>query len=306
MKHYRVWHRTAYTYSKPVQDSVGQFHLVPRELAWQQVASADITVEPTPGDMHTDIDYFGNSSTYFHLTNPHSALSIECASDVTVEVPTYDEAALARPWEHARPLEHPSTPGAWRAAEYAMASPRVEHVRSAAKYAELSLTPGRPIGEVATDLMQRIFADFDYDATATTVTSTVRDAMRKRAGVCQDFAHVALACLRAHGIAARYVSGYLATQPPPGKERVFGADASHAWVAVWLPGTDQWLAIDPTNNQWANDRYVTVAWGRDYGDVSPVKGIIFTKAKKSTLRVSVDVAPVDDSVRSVPMYDTLG
>jgi transglutaminase-like putative cysteine protease len=125
------------------------------------------------------------------------------------------------------------------------------------------------------------------------VTSTVADAMRARAGVCQDFAHVALACLRSHGVAARYVSGYLATQPPPGKERVFGADASHAWLAVWLPGTDQWLAIDPTNNQWANDRYVTVAWGRDYGDVSPVKGIIFTKAKRSTLRVSVDVAPSD-------------
>jgi hypothetical protein len=143
--------------------------------------------------------------------------------------------------------------------------------------------------------MQRIYRDFDYDKTATTVTSTVGDAMRARAGVCQDFAHVALACLRSHGIAARYVSGYLATQPPPGKERVFGADASHAWLAVWLPGTDQWLAIDPTNDQWANDRYVTVAWGRDYGDVAPVRGIIFTKAKNSTLRVSVDVAPLGEA-----------
>nr|WP_281385757.1 transglutaminase family protein [Microbacterium marinum] len=154
------------------------------------------------------------------------------------------------------------------------------------------MTPGRRIGEAATDLMRRIFRDFDYDKTATTVTSTVADALEARAGVCQDFAHVALACLRAHGVAARYVSGYLATQPPPGKERVFGADASHAWLAVWLPGTDQWLAIDPTNDQWADDRYVTVAWGRDYGDVSPVKGIIFTEAKTSTLRVQVDVAPV--------------
>jgi transglutaminase-like putative cysteine protease len=141
--------------------------------------------------------------------------------------------------------------------------------------------------------MQRIHRDFAYDSTATTVTSTVADVMRKRAGVCQDFAHLALACLRGHGVAARYVSGYLATQPPPGKERVVGADASHAWLAVWMPGSGQWLAIDPTNDQWANERYVTVAWGRDYGDVSPVKGIIYTKAKKSTLRVSVDVAPLD-------------
>lgn len=298
MKRYRVWHRTAYTYAKPVQDSVGVFHLAPRTLPWQRVDESAVTVDPFPGDLSPDVDYFGNSATYFHLTDPHDALTIESTSDVTVEEPMYDAAALAQPWESARPLLHPDTPGAWRAAEYAMQSARVQHVDAATAYGAASLTPGRPIGEAATDLMERIFRDFDYDKTATTVTSTVADAMRDRAGVCQDFAHVALACLRGNGVAARYVSGYLATRPSPGKDRVFGADASHAWLAVWLPGTDsrpdQWLAIDPTNNQWANDRYITVAWGRDYGDVSPVKGIIYTKAKKSTLRVQVDVAPVED------------
>ncbi|MCT9819191.1 transglutaminase family protein [Microbacterium sp. W1N] len=292
MRQYRVWHRTAYSYSKPVQDSVGQFHLIPRTLPWQQVHSSEVVVEPLPGDMSPDTDYFGNSATYFHVTDPHDELAIVSSSDVVVDDPHYDEEALAQPWELARPLLAPDMPGAWKAAEFALESPRVRHVASATAYGAESLTPGRPIGEAATDLMHRIFRDFDYDPTATTVTSTVADAMGKRAGVCQDFAHVALACLRAHGVAARYVSGYLATQPPPGKERVFGADASHAWLAVWLPGTDQWLAIDPTNDQWAGDRYVTVAWGRDYGDVSPVKGIIFTKAKKSTLRVQVDVAPI--------------
>lgn len=300
MMRYRVWHRTAYTYSEPVQDSVGQFHLVPRTLPWQQVTGAEVTVDPHPGDLGVDVDYFGNSATYFHLTEPHDALTIEASSEVTVSVPVYDDDALQRPWEDARPLVHPDTPGAWRAVEYAMVSPRVAQPVEALEYGAVSLTPGRPIGEAATDLMQRIFRDFDYDATATTVTSTVADALRDRAGVCQDFAHVALACLRAHGVAARYVSGYLATQPPPGKERVFGADASHAWLAVWLPGTDQWLAIDPTNDQWANDRYVTVAWGRDYGDVSPVRGIIFTTAKKSTLRVSVDVAPLPEASSPAP------
>ena len=295
MRSYRVWHRTAYTYSKPVQDSVGQFHLVARDLPWQRVTASAVELDPVPGDIAPDVDAFGNAATFFHLTDPHEALTITATSDVTVEDPAYDPDALARPWEDARPILHPETPGAWRAVEYALESPRVRHVPEAAEYGAVSLTPGRPIGEAATDLMRRIFRDFDYDKTATTVTSTVADAMAARAGVCQDFAHVALACLRAHGVAARYVSGYLATQPPPGKERVFGADASHAWLAVWLPGTDQWLAIDPTNDQWANDRYVTVAWGRDYGDVSPVKGIIFTKAKRSTLRVSVDVAPRDDA-----------
>lgn len=292
MRRYRVWHRTAYTYAKPVQDSVGQFHLVPRDLPWQRVSDADVTVDPLPGDLAPDVDYFGNASTYFHVTEPHAALTIVASSVVEVDKPEYDPAALDLPWERARPLEHPETPEAWRAAEYALESPRARHDADAAAYGAVSLTPGRPLGEAVTDLMQRIFRDFDYDATATTVTSTVADAMRARAGVCQDFAHVALACLRSHGVAARYVSGYLATQPPPGKERVFGADASHAWLAVWLPGRDEWLAIDPTNDQWADDRYVTVAWGRDYGDVSPVKGIIYTKAKTSTLRVSVDVAPL--------------
>ncbi|WP_448389470.1 transglutaminase family protein [Microbacterium aurum] len=295
MRSYRVWHRTAYTYSKPVQDSVGQFHLVARDLPWQRVSASAVELDPVPGDIAPDVDAFGNAATFFHLTDPHDALTITATSEVTVEDPAYDPDALARPWEDARPILHPETPGAWRAVEYALESPRVRHVPAAAEYGAVSLTPGRPIGEAATDLMQRIFRDFDYDKTATTVTSSVADAMAARAGVCQDFAHVALACLRSHGIAARYVSGYLATQPPPGKERVFGADASHAWLAVWLPGTDQWLAIDPTNDQWADDRYVTVAWGRDYGDVSPVKGIIFTKAKRSTLRVSVDVAPRHDA-----------
>jgi len=289
---YRVWHRTAYAYSAEVEDSVGLFHLVPRELPWQRVHEHDVVVAPPPGDVSVDVDYFGNSATYFHLTDPHGALVIESSSDVTVEAPQYDPDALAQPWEQARPLRHPGTAHAWRATEYALQSPRVAHVAEATEYAAASLTPDRPLGEAVTDLMHRIHADFAYDSTATTVTSTVADVLRTRAGVCQDFAHLALACLRGHGVAARYVSGYLATQPPPGKERVFGADASHAWLAVWLPGTDEWLAIDPTNDQWANDRYVTVAWGRDYGDVSPVKGIIVTEAKTSTLRVSVDVAPV--------------
>lgn len=292
MRH-RVWHRTTYTYSAPVQDSVGLFHLVPRQLPWQQMRDSSVTLSPDPGGVDRELDYFGNALTFFHVTDPHGNLVIEASSEVEVHTPVYDEDAIALPWERARPLHHPDLPGAWSATEYALESPRAAHADDATAYAAASLLPGRPIGEAVTDLMHRIHADFAYDSTATTVTSTVADVLRTRAGVCQDFAHLALACLRGHGVAARYVSGYLATRPSPGKERVFGADASHAWVAVWLPGTEEWLAFDPTNDQWANDRYITVAWGRDYGDVSPVKGIIFTKAKKSTLRVSVDVAPFE-------------
>ena len=180
--------------------------------------------------------------------------------------------------------------GAWEAVDFALRSPQVDHTESARAYAAGSLTPGRPIGEAVNDLMHRIHADFEYKVGATSITSTVEDVFAKRAGVCQDFAHLMLAGLSTHGLSVRYVSGYLATTPPPGKERLVGADASHAWSAVWLPD-GSWLAVDPTNDQWVDDRYVTVAWGRDYGDVPPLKGVIHSDARRSTLSVEVEVAP---------------
>lgn len=297
MTAYRISHRTTYTYDDEVTDSLGIAHLVPRDLPWQAVTSFDVTVRPTPADLSQDTDYYGNRATYFQVTEPHTVLEVEAVSHVEVSVPPTDAGSLAVAWDDARPLARPQTPGAWRVADFALESTSVEQVAEAAAYAGPSFPSGRPVGEAVTDLMHRIHADFDYDDTATTVTSTVGEVLASRAGVCQDFAHLTLACLRSQGLAARYVSGYLSTQPAPGKERVVGADASHAWVAVWVPDPSgasdgSWLALDPTNDQRADDRYVTVAWGRDYSDVPPVKGVIFTDAKKSTLQVSVDVAPV--------------
>ncbi|MFT4261993.1 MAG: transglutaminase family protein [Nocardioides sp.] len=295
---YVVTHRTVYTYDEDVTDSLGIAHVVPRALPWQQVGDPVVTVAPAPADQSTDIDFYGNVVTYFQVLTPHTTLEVDAVSSVDVVAPRYDESAFDRPWESARPLLDPALPGAWRATDMAVTSPLVEQTAEAAAYAAVSLTPGRPLVEAATDLMHRIHADFAYDKTATTVTSTVDEIFEARGGVCQDFAHLMIACLRAHGLAARYVSGYLATTPPPGKPRLVGADASHAWVAVWLPsyaGGDpdgEWVMLDPTNDQWVDDRYVTVAWGRDYVDVPPVKGVIFTEAKKSTLAVSVDVAPL--------------
>jgi transglutaminase-like putative cysteine protease len=291
---YRVAHTTTYSYDDDVSSSYGLAHLRPRELPWQHVSSRGVSIDPVPGDLSHDIDGYGNVVSYFHVTEPHTRLIIDALSDVTVEVPDYDAGALAQPWERSRPIVEPTvSPRAWAATEFAIESPKARHIAEAHAYGAASLLPGRPIGEAVTDLMHRIKTDFHYDKTATTVTSTVADVMDKRAGVCQDFAHLALACLRSHGVAARYVSGYLATRRVAGKPRLVGADASHAWVAAWLPASDQWLAFDPTNDQWAADRHVTVAWGRDYGDVPPVKGVIFTEAKKSTLRVAVDVAPIE-------------
>jgi transglutaminase-like putative cysteine protease len=294
---YRITHRTTYSYDDEVTDSLGIAHLVPRTLPWQSVGSYDLAVSPAPVDLSHDTDYYGNCASYFQVTDPHTRLEIEAVSKVDVSTPFVGAGPLGGSWEQARPLVSPGLPGAWRVTDFALPSTSVEQVDEAREYAAESFPRHRPVGEAVTDLMHRIHADFDYDKTATTVTSTVGEVLATRAGVCQDFAHLTLACLRTHGLAARYISGYLSTLPAPGKPRVVGADASHAWVAVWLPdpagGTaGDWLAIDPTNDQWANDRYVTVAWGRDYTDVPPVKGVIFTEAKKSTLLVSVDVAPV--------------
>lgn len=289
---YRIWHRTRYTYDEPVTDSLGVGHLTPRPLPWQHVASHQVSVEPTPADFSQEPDYYGNLATYFQVTQPHTELAVVAHAEVESLTPVYDEDALRQPWESARPAGRRDHPESWQAIDFALASMHVELLAQAHDYAAASLTPGRPVGEAVTDLMHRIHADFTYEVGATSVTSTVAEVFADRAGVCQDFAHLTLACLRSHGLAARYVSGYLATDPPPGKERVVGADASHAWASVWLPGGDAWLAIDPTNDQWAGDRYVTLAWGRDYADVPPLKGVIFSEATTSTLAVEVDVAPL--------------
>ena len=271
----------------------GIAYLVPRELAWQHVLHHELVLDPPSPDCTSDTDYYGNTATYFQVAAAHRVLSILSTSEIDVEAPTYPPEALDAPWESAVPAVRPDVDDAWRAEDFALPSELVDQTDEARDYAALSLTPGRPVGEAITDLMHRIHAEFAYDKTATTVTTRVADILQARAGVCQDFAHLTLAGLRAHGLAARYVSGYLATTPPPGKERVVGADATHAWLAVWIPGGG-WLAVDPTNDQWINDRYVTVAWGRDYSDVPPVKGVIFTEASSSSLAVEVDVAPVED------------
>lgn len=289
---YRVWHRTTYSYDEPVTDSLGVGHLTPRALPWQHISNDEVTIEPMPDDLTREVDFYGNAATYFQVTTAHTELRVTATAEVEVLVPSYDETALAQPWESAISTSHRDLPGAWQAIDFALESSQVAHTEQARQYAAVSLTAGRPIGAAVTDLMHRIHTDFTYEVGATTVTSTVDEVLAKRAGVCQDFAHLTLACLRSHGLAARYISGYLATEPPPGRERIVGADASHAWVAVWVPGTENWLAVDPTNDQWVNDRYITAAWGRDYGDVPPLKGVIFSDATTSTLTVEVDVAPL--------------
>ncbi|MEE4022937.1 transglutaminase family protein [Gordonia sp. PKS22-38] len=291
-------HRTCYTYDDVVSSSYGRCYLTPRDLPGQRVISADVRIEPEPDDWSTGVDVYGNSDSYFHVRSSHDELTVTANSVVEVDPPDagvlLSPAALG-PWELARPAAVGVAGAA--ATEFALDLYPPEITDAVRDYAAGVFTPGRPTIEAVTDLTGRIFRDFTYKSGSTAISTRVDTVLERRMGVCQDFARLAIACLRSVGLAARYESGYLATDPPPGAERIFGADASHAWAAVWLPG-DDWVAFDPTNDKLVDERHVTVAWGRDYDDVPPLRGVIYTESKKSRIDVSVDVSPIDEATGS--------
>ncbi|MEV6257443.1 transglutaminase family protein [Nocardia sp. NPDC051911] len=295
VRRYRIEHRTKYSYSGEVINSYGRAYLTPRDLPGQRLLAHEIRIDPAPSDRSVGADVWGNITSYFHVTTEHRALTVVGESLVEVDAPARDDAgSAAEPWERARPT---GANGPF-AVEFALDLHPQEITSEIVAYAAESLRPGRPLLDAVVELNTRIYTDFAYRSGATTVSTRVADVFAARAGVCQDFARLAVACLRSHGLAARYVSGYLATDPPPGKERMVGADATHAWAAVWVPGADgpdrsgRWIDLDPTNDQLGDERYITAAWGRDYADVPPLRGIIYTDAKDSTITVSVDVTEV--------------
>jgi len=290
MTTYRVVHTTTYTYDADVTGSFGQFYLRPRDLSWQTCLAHEVQIDPEPADLFRHVDVYGNTKSYFHVVRPHTELRVSAISIVEVASPELDPLALALPWEHARPLQRVDVPDGWEAADFIYSSPYVDIPGPIEGYARESFTPERPIGEAATDLMHRVHADFTYKSGSTTLSTKVSELLDLRTGVCQDYAHFMVSGLRSLGLAGRYVSGYLGTRPWPGRPRPIGADASHAWVGCWVPGAG-WLYLDPTNNRPCDESHATVAWGRDYGDVAPVRGVIFSEAKKSNMKVSVDMAP---------------
>jgi transglutaminase-like putative cysteine protease len=290
MRSYRIEHRTIYTYDADVTGSYGQFHLRPRDLEWQTCLAHEIRIDPQPADLFVHSDLYGNTKSYYHVVQPHTELVITAVSTVEVSKRELDPEALATPWERTRPLDRPDVPDAWEATDFIFPSPYVEIPPGILEYATASFLPGRPIGEAAVDLMRRVHDDFTYKSGTTTTSTKVSELLSDMRGVCQDFSHFMVSSLRSLGLAGRYVSGYLATRPPPGRPRLVGADASHAWVGCWVPGAG-WLYLDPTNNRVIDESHATVGFGRDYGDVPPVKGVIFSEAKKSKLKVSVDMAP---------------
>jgi transglutaminase-like putative cysteine protease len=287
-RRYRIEHRTVYRYSDEVSTSFGRGYLRPREMPGRQRCLAySLAIDPEPSDLTHDVDVYGNPNSYFHVTAAHTELVVTGLSEVEVRRPVADQAVLDLPWERARP----STFADPCAVEFTLASPLVRMPAQIREYASDTFPTGRPIGEAVRDLTHRIHTEFKYHPGSTSVSSTVTEVLAAKAGVCQDFAHVAVACLRSVGLACRYVSGYLATDPPPGRDRMIGADASHAWAAVRLADSS-WLGFDPTNDAFADERYTIVAWGRDYDDVPPLRGVIYTDAESNEMDVSVDVAPL--------------
>lgn len=288
---YTITHRTLYQYSSGVALCHNEAQLLPRETPWQLYRPSQIRIKPRPALSVERVDFFGNRVLYFAIQDIHYRLEVTVATEVRVlDERPFDESSPSPPWEQARwMLREDSDPEIIEARLFSLSSPFVAIQPEFRKYAEPSFTPGRPLLEAMADLNERIYQEFKYDPHFTTVATPLNEVLSERRGVCQDFAHLAIACLRALGLAARYVSGYLETLPPPGQPRLIGADASHAWLAVYVPGVG-WAEFDPTNCCMPREKHVTLAWGRDYGDVAPLRGVV-TGGGKHAMKVSVDVAP---------------
>lgn len=298
-----VLHETAYDYRTMVRTAQHMARLKPANRDGQRLVSHRLVVDPQPLQQSESLDVFGNTRHFFSLQFAHESLRV--VSESLVATAAREEPRDSLPWEQAAERTRYHRNAKYDpAAEFAFASPYVPRDAAFVEYAHASFTPGRPLLEAARDLMRRIHADIEYETTATDVNTPALEALELRKGVCQDLAHVMLGCLRSLGLPARYVSGYLLTEPPPGRPRLVGCDASHAWVALYLPAADGpgiWVDLDPTNDRGAGEDYVTLAVGRDYSDVSPMRGVIHGGANHR-LQVAVTVTPAsnDETTAAAP------
>ncbi|MDH7799778.1 MULTISPECIES: transglutaminase family protein [unclassified Beijerinckia] len=289
---YDVTHLTSYEYELPVASADFMLCLTPHEGNGQHVINTRIEIDPPAMDLQARQDFFGNRTTVLKIARPHQALDIRTVSRIQVDRPQAPAAALTRPWERVAQdaLNAPSL-GPQSPVHFLYAS-RLAHLYApATQFARVSFMPGRPVLEAGIELMTRIRDEFRYVPGTTAISTPLAQVFDQRSGVCQDFAHIMIAGLRGLGLSAAYVSGYIRTITPPGRPRLQGADASHAWVSLWCGAEFGWIGLDPTNALLIGDDHVEVATGRDYSDVSPVKGV-FIGSGRDSLTVSVDVAPV--------------
>jgi transglutaminase-like putative cysteine protease len=278
---FRVRHLTTYHYSDPVTLSHHAAHLRPRADTGQRHHSVDVQIRPFPAVLRDDgTDYFGNPTTFFTIQDPHTTLEVEASFTVETRPAPSLPGDGGGAWDCGGPLGGGEM-------DFVFASSQIPVLAEARAFALPSFAPGRPLVDAVLDLTRRIHSEFTFDPDATSVGIPLAEVFAEKKGVCQDYAHAGIACLRSMGLSARYVSGYIRTLPPPGKEKLEGADASHAWLSVYIPGWG-WLDVDPTNNMTAGEDHVVVAWGRDYDDVSPIRGVVLGGGEHH-VDVAVDV-----------------
>ncbi len=285
---FKVCHRTHYTYQTPVDLGIHMLHLQPRPLSRQRIVRSALRVLPDPAIIQHGNDCFGNAVAWMFLETPHQSLDVVLDATVEVYAPAVPAPGSTMPWQAVAAQAASGGAAGHEAAEFLFDSPMAPALAAAGAYAAASFPPGRPVLEGVMDLNARIGRDIAFRAGVTTVNTTVAQVLALRAGVCQDFSHLMIAGLRALGLPARYVSGYIRTRPPPGQARLRGADQSHAWVGCWLGPEDGWVDIDPTNGILVGEEHVVLGWGRDFSDVSPLLGVILGGGKH-TLAVSVDL-----------------
>lgn len=296
---YRVVHETRYTYQSVVTLSQQYLHMTPRSFPYQQTGSHRIWVDPAEEDGVDGIDYFGNSTRHIAITVPHKMLLVHAESTVTL-TPRCGLAQIkgTLPWENLRAMmQQVRNAATQEACRYLYDSPHVSCSAELEHYARISYTAGRPQLDAALELTQRIFDEFEFDAKATEISTPLEAVLKGRRGVCQDFAQLMIGCLRSLGLPARYVSGYILTHPPAGQPRMIGADASHAWVSVFCPGLG-WVDFDPTNRCLVQCEHITLGWGRDFSDVTPMRGIVLGGGEQE-LEVRVTVSPLSLSADTV-------
>ena len=312
----QIRHTTHYRYEDSVDLAQHVVHLTPRDLAGQSVHTHRLCITPEPSSQHSDHDHFGNARTFFSHQSPHDELLVQADSVVSTQAPrALPSEALIPRWEAVREhLRYRAHAPFDAASEYLFASPHVPRDDAFIAFARPAMSPAQSWVDAVCALMARIHTELRYESQSTEVNTPALHALAQGKGVCQDFAHIMIGCLRSLGLPARYVSGYLLTQPPPGRPRLIGADASHAWVSAYLPSacvpewqTDApglWIDFDPTNHRWGwgspGEDYVTLGLGRDFADVSPMRGVIQGGAQH-TLRVGVTVAPPEEFVRLTTM-----
>ncbi len=297
---YRVRHLTEYEYDYKVSTCYNRAHLLPRETLTQSVNTPRVVIHPTPTTGNRRIDYFGNRVYHFSIQEPHKSLSIQVTTEINIRQQRNnfgEQLGYGNTCAQVQDLLNNTGNNveSLYAREFLLNSPMIMASESLREFASGCFAPNKPFLSAVMDLTHKIFKEFEFDPGVTTVATPLEEVLAHKRGVCQDFAHLAIGCMRSLGYPTRYISGYLETLPPPGQPRIIGADASHAWFSVYSPG-EGWFEFDPTNDSVPTHQHIVTAWGRDYSDVSPLRGVIFGGGMTQSLNVSVDVERFEDDL----------